>query len=183
MGASSATPFLAGVTCRWLGVGRDPLEERLHDAVRLAHADIGEVELPGNRGAYCDRVNTRFGSPLGSPYCANSFGGWWKDAGLWVPVHEVGSCDVWWESAKIRNCFLPDDDPRWRELVRPGWGVLYGVPGNAGHVGILARKDRGLWTIEANTSAYKYDREGRAVLFKPLEEPSLLGFITPQPIT
>jgi hypothetical protein len=68
--------------------------------VERAHDDIGEGENIGpdgkgtNRSAYVDRVNQRFGSPLGSYWCANAVAGWWSDAGAQLPPNP-GICESW----------------------------------------------------------------------------------------
>jgi hypothetical protein len=104
--------------------------------VERAHDDIGEGEDIGadgkgtNRSAYVDRVNQRFGSPLGSFWCANAVAGWWKDAGAQLPPNP-GTAR---RGASGRS--FDESVPR---SATAGYAVLYGEPGHAHHIGVVAR--------------------------------------------
>jgi hypothetical protein len=105
--------------------------------VERAHDDIGEGEDIGadgrgtNRSTYVDHVNSRFGSPLGSYWCANDVGGWWEDAGADIPPENVGEADAWRRWALATGRFAHDP--------KPGYAVLYGTPTHADHITVVAR--------------------------------------------
>lgn len=184
-------PISITPSCKWLVEGPG-FPRELAAAVRFAHADIGEFEDDGNRGSFPDRVNREFGSPLGSAYCANAWGWWWKQAHLPLPPRDVGSCDVVFRWAMQTGRFV---DPK-KGTPKPGYGVLYGARGPKGkfvlkddklpdavHIGILATTERGGWAIEANTTLAGFSRDGIAVLFKPVTKDRLLGYVAPLPLT
>jgi hypothetical protein len=155
--------------------------------VECAHADIGEgedLDASGhgtNRSAYCDRVNARFGSPLGSPWCANAGAGWWKDGGAPELPPEPGSCESWRQWA-----FRTD---RFRDTPQPGYAALYGTATHAEHWELVARLVRDLtahWeqrvlVIGGNTSLGRYNRDGWVVAEKILDADRLIGFVAPLP--
>lgn len=167
----------------YLGTGVPELQIRI---VEQAHDDIGEGEDIGpdgqgtNRSAYVDAVNRRFGSPLGSFWCANAVAGWWKDAGAVLPPNP-GNCEAWRVWAFLRNQF--------REAPQPGYAVLYGEPGHAHHIGIVARLvpdpeahwGRRVIVIEGNTSLGVYNRDGWIVAEKIMDPAHLIGFVAPTP--
>jgi hypothetical protein len=153
--------------------------------VERAHDDIGsgeDLDAAGkgtNRSAYVDRVNQRFGSPLGSFWCANAVAGWWKDAGAVLPPNP-GNCEAWRVWAFLRNQF--------REAPQPGYAVLYGEPGHAHHIGVVARLvadltapawGRRVLVIEGNTSLGVYNRDGWVVAEKIMDPTHLIGFVAP----
>jgi hypothetical protein len=154
--------------------------------VERAHDDIGEGETIGpdgrgtNRSAFVDRVNARFGSPLGSYWCANWCGGVWQDAGAPLPP-VPGSCESWRRWAFETN--------RFRDQPQPGYAVLYGTSARATHIGIVARLvpdatahwGRRVLVIEGNTSLGQYSRDGWTVAEKTLDAEHLIGFVAPRP--
>lgn len=156
--------------------------------VEHAHDDIGEGEDIGpdgkgtNRSTYCDRVNSRFGSPLGSYWCANDVGGWWKDAGAEIPPANVGAADAWrvWALQTGRFSLMP----------KPGFAVLYGTSTHADHITIVARivpdptaqHGRRVLEIGGNTSLGVYNRDGWVVAEKIVDAAKLIGYVSPLPL-
>jgi hypothetical protein len=155
--------------------------------VEKATADLGSGEdLDGkgngtNRSAYCDRINARFGSPLGSYWCANAAAGWWKDAGAPALPPEPGSCESWRQWAFKTS--------RFRSSPRPGYAVLYGTAARANHITVVARvvKDptalggERVLDIGGNTSLGEYNRDGWIVAEKPVAREHLIGYVAPRP--
>lgn len=164
-----------------------PATPPLHvNIVEAAHAEIGQGEDIGadgkgtNRSAYVDYVNQRFGSPLGSFWCANCVAGWWKDAGAQLPPIP-GLCESWRQWAFRTN--------RFRDTPHPGYAVLYGDAKHASHIGIVARlvldltarHGRRVVVIEGNTSLGVYNRDGWIVAEKIMDADHLIGFVAPRP--
>ena len=145
--------------------------------VCAAHDDIGEHEDPpgSNRGAYVDAVNQEFGSPLGSAWCANALGHWFKKAGASIPPDNVGSADRWRRFGQHAGL--------WTDEAQPGYAVIYGdrSTGLAHHVGIVEQIVNGrVLTIEGNTTLVPgYDREGWIVQQKEIAHEKVLGFVKP----
>ncbi len=154
--------------------------------VEHAHDDVGSGEDIGpdgkgtNRSAFVDKVNQRFGSPLGSYWCANLVSGWWKDAGADLPPIP-GQCESW-RTWAFRTS-------RFRSAPQPGYAVLYGTLEHASHIGIVARlipdptalQRRRILVIEGNTSLGQYSRDGWIVAEKILDPTHLVGFVAPEP--
>lgn len=154
--------------------------------VERAHDDIGSGEDIGpdgkgtNRSAFVDRVNQRFGSPLGSFWCANWVAGVWADAGAQLPPIP-GLCESWRQWAFQTN--------RFRDTPRPGYAVLYGTSAKASHIGLVTRlvpDPTAHWShrvlvIEGNTSLGAYNRDGWTVAAKILDADHLVGFVAPRP--
>lgn len=155
--------------------------------VERAHDDIGEGEDIGpdgkgtNRSVYVDRVNTRFGSPLGSYWCGNDVGGWWQDAGAEIP-DVPGVAENWrvWAFKTRRFSHVPV----------PGAAVLYGTSTHAEHITVLARVvpdptapgGHRLIDIGGNTSLSQYSRDGFIVAEKGVALDRLIGYVHPEPI-
>jgi hypothetical protein len=153
--------------------------------VERAHDDIGEGEdldetgRGTNRSTYVDRLNTRFGSPLGSYWCANAVGTWWKDAGAEVPPKDVGAAESW-RTWAVRT-------GRFSATPVPGAAVLYGESTHAHHIGVIAKivrdptapKGQRVITIEGNTSIGKYNRDGWIVAEKVVDLDHVIGYVTP----
>lgn len=168
----------------YLGADVPPLNVKI---VECAHDDIGEGEdiLNGqgtNRSEYVDHVNSRFGSPLGSYWCANDVGGWWEDAGADIPPDNVGSAETWHLWAKKTG--------RFRTAPYPGYAILYGTPAHVDHITIVARlvPDATVrWGVRVleiggNTSLGVYNRDGWTVAEKILDASHLVGFVSPNPL-
>jgi hypothetical protein len=150
--------------------------------VRRAMADIG-IEETGvkNRSPYIDALLTAAGTAVGQPWCAAAVRQWYADAGAAVPPHSAASCDVWVAWATQRGCWRPVASGY---APQPGDAVVYGVPGDANHIVVVARTTaRGGRSVEGNTSYAGFEREGIAVDFKPITLSRVLGYITPQAAT
>jgi hypothetical protein len=152
--------------------------------VERAHDDLGEGEDIGphgegtNRSVYCDALAKRFGSPLGSYWCALAVSSWWTDAGAMLPP-EPGSCESWRQWAF--------QTARFREAPSPGYAVLYGAPDHASHIGIIARlvndptalHGHRVVTIEGNASLGAYSRDGWIVAERTMNGDAVIGFVAP----
>lgn len=147
--------------------------------VRRAMADIG-IEETGvaNRSTYIDGLLQAAGTVVGQPWCAAAVRQWFADAGAAVPASGAASCDVWMQWALRTN--------RWRPLGQyaplPGDAVVYGVPGDANHIGVVVRATaRGGRAVEGNTSFAGFEREGIACDYKPIAATRVLGYVIPLP--
>jgi hypothetical protein len=80
----------------------------------------------------------------------------------------------------------PESVPR---APQPGYAVLYGEPGHAHHIGVVARLvpdltahwGRRVLVIEGNTSLGVYNRDGWIVAEKIMDPTHLIGFVAPFP--
>ena len=168
----STQPILTDVT--------SPAVARLiQDLVALE----GETEHPAgsNRSEFIDRIANEFGSPLGSPWCALTQGYVRKKNGLWLPTHDVGSCNEWVVQAKRAG--------KWSGVPVLGAAVIYTdhvrltegpYAGNlhALHMGGVVSLNP-LQSIEGNTSAGHFDRNGGTVLLKTTDTARVYGYVLP----
>jgi hypothetical protein len=153
-----------------------PLMQRI--IVERALRDIGMLEDPpgSNRGKDIDTLNDRAKVPHGSYWCASWAGSVWADAGAEIPAG-YASCDMWLAWAKKTN--------RWTlHTAAPGCCVLYGVPGDAKHIGIVIRTDipSMVLTVEGNTTVEgsTFERNGTAVALKVItKHDPVLGYVHP----
>lgn len=155
----------------WLDATTPDLEQRI---VRRALCDVGIVEiLPGsNRSPRIDEYITAVGSPVGSPWCAAALAAWWRESGASVPGSDGGSCNAW--TAWARKNAL------WRSTASIGRAVVYGMNGNAVHIGIVARMDPIMLSVEGNTTlADGFSSNGVAATIKQVDGGRVLGFIAP----
>lgn len=126
--------------------GLDPLRLAILERSRM---DVGILETAPNRGERIDRYLRRAGVPesvitAGSGYwCAAWAGCMWIDAGAKAP-RDFASCDAWLPYAI--PCTLADLP----KLAQPGDAVLYGVEGDARHIGILWRLAPFVLSCEGN---------------------------------
>lgn len=160
------------MTPRWLHPDTDV---RVIDALLRARDSIGVCEEPpgSNRGPEVDGWNQRAGVPVGSYWCAAAAGAWWADAGLEVPSG-YASCDRWMAWAKERGRFY--------QAPIPGALVLYGVPGDARHIGLVIRVSPLVLSIEGNTTIEGKgdERNGTAVALKLVTATDpVLGYVHP----
>ena len=158
---------------RWLPADLPDLNRKI--AVR-ALTDVGVCEVPpgSNRSGVIDAYNAMVQVPEGSYWCASAVSAWWRDAGADVPG-KLGSasCDVWMEWGKKSG--------RWSATPVIGAAVLYGVPTDASHIGVVVRLDPSLFSVEGNTTLDGYSRNGELVTLKAVNAKRLLGFIHPTP--
>src|SRR5688572_4806695 len=166
-------PRLAG----WLADHNStPLQRRI---VERAMLDDGIQERPAgsNRGVRIDRYTIAARLPV--PKDPKTKEGWWwcaiwvgavfRDCGVLVPL-DYPACDA----------FLP-------HLVKkcvPGAAVLYGKPGDAVHIGIVASviegENRPGLTIEGNRGYSGITNNGQAVDLAPCNRKDILGYFHPR---
>lgn len=135
--------------------------------VLRAMCDVGILEVPlgSNRGIRIDRYAKRAGSPLGSWWCAIWAGAVFADCGAVVPVG-YASCDSWL--------------PYLTKTPVIGAAILYGVRGDAHHIGIIARLEPMVLTIEGNRGFAGSTNNGLAVDIGPLMRSDILGYFHPR---
>lgn len=160
-------PYGAGIApvAGWLDQSNSTELQR--KIIVRAFADIGILEVPlgSNRGKRIDEYTRRAGSPLASWWCAIWAGAVFRDVGALVP-EGYPSCDKW----------LPYLQ---REPVL-GSAILYGVRGNAHHIGIVARLSPLVLTIEGNRGYAGTTNNGVAVDIGPLQRKDILGYFVPR---
>jgi hypothetical protein len=160
------------------------LDGRVQRAIVRAAMDVAAVveePLGSNRGPMIDAYLRNAHVPdavilAGKGYwCAAAVGQWWEDAGLPTPSGRA-SCDRWMTWAK--------ETRRWSTTPVLGAAVLYGVPGDARHIGLVVRLAPLVLSIEGNTTIESgFDRNGNAVALKivdPRTDP-ILGYCLPLP--
>jgi hypothetical protein len=141
--------------------------------IQRAFEDVGILEVPiaSNRGVRIERYLRRAGVPediiaAGKGWwCAAFVGAVYADCGVPVP-RDYASCDAW----------LPyvEDKPA------VGHAVLYGVRGDAHHIGIVARLDPMVLTIEGNRAFAGTTNNGVACDLGPMMRKDVLGYVNPQ---
>src|SRR5258706_4960054 len=91
----------------------DQVSPSVRRALDFALSNIGVCEIPAgsNRGPEIDDWAREFGSPLGSFWCALAVGKARKEGGLWVPAHDVGSCNEWVHQARQAKLTSPTPVP------------------------------------------------------------------------
>lgn len=161
------------------------LDPRIRRAIARAVLDlVAVVEDPpsSNRGDAIDSYLRNAGVPesvilAGRGYwCAAAVGQWWDDAGLAPPPKGRADCDVWMRWGKQTG--------RWSSIPSLGAAVLYGKPGDASHIGLVARVHPLVLSVEGNTTIESgYSRNGEAVAVKhvnPKSDP-ILGYVSAFP--
>lgn len=159
--APDAWPSMAG----WLSSENStPLGRNI---IYRAMADVGILEVPlaSNRGVRIDRMTKRAGSPLGSWWCAIWVGAVFADCGALVPSG-YPACDAWLPYMTTKPVI--------------GAAVLYGVRGDAHHIGIVARLDPMVLTIEGNRGFAGTTNNGVAVDIGPMQRRDILGYVHPK---
>lgn len=141
---------------------------------------IGELKDSPNRSLRIDRYLRRAKVPesviqSGRGYwCAAWGGAVWLDAGALVP-DGYADCDVWVRWAKQKRI--------WSQEPVIGAAVLYGIPGDASHYGIIVRvPDRQydlLLNVEGNTSLNGYSNNGVLCDLKGVTRNKVLGYVHP----
>jgi hypothetical protein len=145
--------------------------------IERALKDIGLLETPlgSNRSGRIDEYNRAAGVAEGSYWCASACGAWWRECGFEVP-RGYASCDAWLTWAKVTQ--------RWRRMPELGAAVLYGVPGDARHIGLIVRLTPAVLSVEGNTTVEgsAFERNGTAVAMKLVtDRDPVLGYVSLYP--
>lgn len=161
---------------RWIPPTIDPLRVTILERARL---DLGILETAPNRGREIDEYLRRAFVPeslitAGKGYwCAAWVGCIWIDAGAKVPK-DFGSCDAW--LPYLVPCTLAELPG----VAQPGDAVLYGVAGDAKHIGIVVRTAPLVLSIEGNRGlAGGKTNNGVAVDCDLLTRADVLGVVRP----
>jgi hypothetical protein len=141
--------------------------------VNRAIADVGILEVPlaSNRGVRIETYLRRAKVPdsviaAGKGWwCAAFVGAVFVDCGIPVPA-DYASCDSWLP-------FLSSD-------AKVGSAILYGVRGDAHHIGIVARLTPMVLTIEGNRAFAGTTNNGVACDLGPMMRRDVLGYIHPE---
>jgi len=148
----------------WLVPGYNCTELEYKIVVR-AFKDLGIIERPrsSNRGIRIDKYMHRAGYKPPQYWCAIWAGIVMVDAGGLVPAY-FGGCDEW----------MPYMSP----VPRIGSAALYGKPGDAEHIEIVARIEKdGIWTIGGNKSdRISKSRNGEGVFYGEQTRDDVLGY-------
>lgn len=181
----------------------DPLRVRI---VERMFCDVGIGERPkgSNRSGRIDTYLRRAKVPesvirSGKGYwCAAWLGAVWVDAGA-IMWPNYADCDTWVSWGIKHKTWTPVEhvfgtyngktglwtggytrEAQWMGLI--GSAVLFGIPGDASHIGGVIRADTDYrLTIEGNTTMNGYSRNGTLCDLKNLDEskPRVLGFVSP----
>lgn len=149
----------------------------LHRAiVEHALSTIGIAEEGGsNRGPEIDRYLRALGVPTAQPWCAAWAAEVYRAAGAEVPTGWRGASTNEWMRWAIET-------KRWNHRPYYGAAVLYGVPGDPSHIGIIVRLTPHLYSVEGNTVVgISYSRDGVAVDFKEVAKSRVIGYSHPLP--
>lgn len=128
---------------------------------------ICEVPLASNRGTRLDAMVKRAGLKPPVWWCAVWVGCVYADCGLLVP-NGFPACDAW----------LPYMDPSGKPKV--GAAILYGVRGDAHHIGIVTRLSPQVLTREGNRAYAGTTNDGVAVDQGPPRRADILGYVYPE---
>ena len=160
----------------WLGASPDQLRLAILERSRL---DVGILETAPNRGERIDRYLRRASVPesiiaAGKGYwCAAWAGCMWIDGGAKTP-RDFGACDAW------LPYLIPCDRASLASIAQPGDAVLYGVPGDARHIGIVWRVTPEVLTIEGNRGlGGSATNNGVAVDVDGVKRSDVLGVVRP----
>lgn len=157
-------PRVAG----WLYDGNSTELERRIVARAMCDVGITEVPLGSNRGTRIDAMVKRSGLPVqkqGWWWCAIWAGAVLADCGVKIPKG-YPACDAW----------LPYLTPK----PTIGSAILYGVRGDAHHIGIVVRLDPIVLTIEGNRAFAGTTNNGVAVDIGPPMRKDILGYYHPR---
>lgn len=173
MALLNLTALTNALPAPWLPIGTPVEVERVIARARRDVVAVVEIPPGSNRSTVIDEYNARAHVPPGSYWCASAVAAWWEDAGLPVPAGRA-SCDAWAGWAKATG--------RWSDHPALGAAILYGVPGDASHIGLVARVLPVMLVIEGNTTIDPgYSRNGIAVMVKQVDpkSPRILGYVLP----
>jgi hypothetical protein len=144
-------------------------------------AEIAETPPGSNRGTRIETYLRRASVPesvidRGRGYwCAAWLGAVWADAGAAVPPG-YASCDSWVAWATHEGTWIPKGG-----APIEGCAVLYGVPGDASHIGLVTRWDAHYTrALEGNSTSDGFSREGTLVAFKSISMSRVLGYVRPR---
>lgn len=154
----------------------DATSEHVRPLIQRALKDIGLLELSPNRSPRIDSYNLAAGVPVGSYWCASAAGAWLRECGFPVP-QGYASCDNWMAWGKATK--------RWSASPSLGALVLYGVPGDARHIGLVVRLTPAILSVEGNTTVEgsQFEPNGTAVALKKVGRPdSTLGYVVLLPV-
>lgn len=136
--------------------------------VERALLDVGTLETPlgSNWGVRLARYIEAAGFKKPVPWCGIVVGRWFIDAGALVPA-DYPDCDAWL--------------PHLRPDPVPGAAVLFGTPGNAKHIEIVARLDTLPMTIGGNRGVPGNPTNDGIGVFGPipLTRKDVLGYVHP----
>lgn len=146
--------------------------------------NIGVCEDPpgSNRGPEIDAWANEFGSPLGSFWCALAVGKQRKTAGLWLPPHDVGSCDEWYLQAEQQGLLSKEPCHGAAVLYTNHQKITSGrYAGRLDivHIGTVLRIKPVEMSIEGNTTLGKYDRNGFVQALKEVDHPRVAAYVLP----
>ncbi len=157
----------------------DPLAAAI---IQRAQKDIPIMEDPigSNRSPEIDAMCKRWGSPLGSAWCALWTASVWADAGADVPPTHGDMHPARAESWRVWAL----STGRFTHVPTQGAAVLYGSGGHepAHHIGccVLTVKPL-LRALEGNTTDSGFSREGELTAIKPVNTDRLIGYVLPRP--
>jgi hypothetical protein len=151
-------------------------------AIEYALANVGVCEDPigSNRGPEIDEWAREFGSPLGSYWCALSVGKARKEGGLWIPSHDVGSCDEWVWQATRAGLISQQPAPGAAVIYTNGKTIVggrYDGQLDAVHIGLVLRVKPVLLAIEGNTALGGFERNGFVQTLKEVDVGRVLGYV------
>lgn len=158
--------------------------ENVRQAIDWALTHIGVCEDPigSNRGPELDEWCQEAGSPLGSYWCAIALWKARKAGGLWVPSHDVGSCDEWIYQAFRANKVISQIVPGAAVIYTNGEKLTdgrYAGQLDAVHCGLVERTTPKRLAIEGNTTLGKYDRNGYILTLKEIASDRVYLYIAP----
>lgn len=143
---------------------------------------VRESPKGSNRGEDIDRWAKKFGSPLGSFWCALMQGEIADRSKSWRPTMNVGSCDEWYLQAERAGLLIKEPRPGAIVLYTNGMRLTEGrYKGrlDALHIGRIIQPDPEALSIEGNTTLGKYDRNGFVCALKHVDKSRVLTYIAP----
>lgn len=156
------------------------------DVVSRARLDIGIAEKPlgSNRSPTIDallrraRVDEETIASGRGYWCGAWAGACLEDAGAEIPDW-YADCDEWVKYLKESGLWIEGAEGIARPAGLEGYVVLYGVPGDASHIGIVTRWDRLRYVTQGNTTANGYSDNGVCCAEKTFSPHAVLGFGRP----
>ena len=152
----------------------------------LRHVGVCEDPVGSNRGPEIDAWAREFVSPLGSAWCALSVAKARQVGDLWIPTHDVGSCDEWVLQATRAGLTRTDPEPGAAVVYTSGQriaGGRYDGQLDAVHIGLVLRVTPVLLAIEGNTALGAFERNGFVQALKEVQTDRVLCYVTPIVLT